>query len=115
MSEDGLKISYLDLPAKPEHLASLEIGSVVYLTGTIFTGREGLYERVVDQGQARAGAAGRAADPSAAHGRIRLRHDEFSDPSRRLGGAEPARPAAAAASSGGHARSTRPQSEADDA
>ena len=52
MSEDDLKISHLDLPAKPENLASLEIGSVVYLTGTIFTGREGLYERVVDQGQA---------------------------------------------------------------
>ncbi|MDP6687898.1 MAG: fumarate hydratase C-terminal domain-containing protein [Alphaproteobacteria bacterium] len=52
LNQDGLKIVHLDLPAGAEQLAALEIGSIVYLTGTIFTGREGLYKRVVDEGQA---------------------------------------------------------------
>ena len=52
MSQDELKIAHLDLPAGPEQLAALEIGSIVYLNGTIFTGREGLYKRVVDEGHA---------------------------------------------------------------
>ena len=52
MSQDELKIAHLDLPAGSEQLAALEIGSIVYLNGTIFTGREGLYKRVVDEGHA---------------------------------------------------------------
>ena len=52
LKQDGLKIVHLDLPAAREQLAALEIGSIVYLTGTIFTGREGLYKRVVDEGHA---------------------------------------------------------------
>ena len=52
MKQDDLKIVHLDLPAGPEQLAELELGSIVYLNGTIFTGREGLYMRVVEQGYA---------------------------------------------------------------
>ena len=39
----------LNLPATAEDIASLEIGSVVYLNGTVYTGREGVYKRVVEE------------------------------------------------------------------
>ncbi len=51
MAEE-LTVRRLTLPADPDDLAALEIGDVVYLTGTIFTGREGLYKRVVEEGHA---------------------------------------------------------------
>ena len=34
----------------PEDLAKLEAGMIVYLDGPIYTGREGLYRRVLDEG-----------------------------------------------------------------
>jgi L(+)-tartrate dehydratase beta subunit len=40
----------LQLPATTEQLRALEIGTVVYLTGRIFTGREGVYKRAVEEG-----------------------------------------------------------------
>jgi L(+)-tartrate dehydratase beta subunit len=40
----------LKLPVTPEDLAKLEAGMVVYLDGPIYTGREGLYRRVLDEG-----------------------------------------------------------------
>ncbi|MBX2823734.1 MAG: fumarate hydratase C-terminal domain-containing protein [Gammaproteobacteria bacterium] len=40
----------LDLPATPEAIAELEIGSVVYLNGIVYTAREGAYDRVLQQG-----------------------------------------------------------------
>jgi len=40
----------LKLPAQPEDIAALEIGSVVYLDGFVYTGREGVYKKVLDEG-----------------------------------------------------------------
>ncbi|MBM3531759.1 MAG: fumarate hydratase [Alphaproteobacteria bacterium] len=40
----------LKAPVQPEDLAKLEAGMVVYLDGVLYTGREGLYRRVLDEG-----------------------------------------------------------------
>ncbi|MEM9029044.1 MAG: fumarate hydratase C-terminal domain-containing protein [Pseudomonadota bacterium] len=40
----------LALPAKTEQLRELELGTVVYLTGRVFTAREGVYKRAVEDG-----------------------------------------------------------------
>lgn len=40
----------LKTPVTPDDLAKLEAGMVVYLDGPIYTGREGLYRRVLDEG-----------------------------------------------------------------
>ena len=40
----------LKLPASHEDIAALEIGSVVYLDGFVYTGREGVYRKVIDEG-----------------------------------------------------------------
>jgi L(+)-tartrate dehydratase beta subunit len=45
-----LKTVHLTLPARTEDLRKLEIGSVAYLTGRLFTGREGVYKRAVEDG-----------------------------------------------------------------
>jgi len=45
-----LKTIQLKLPASIEELAKLEIGNVVYLTGRVFTAREGVYKRAVEDG-----------------------------------------------------------------
>ena len=42
----------LTLPATTNDLAGLGIGSVVYLDGVIYTGREGVYRRVIEEGVA---------------------------------------------------------------
>ena len=42
----------LALPATTEQLAKLRIGSVVYLDGIVYTGREGVYKRVIEEGVA---------------------------------------------------------------
>ena len=44
----GLKTVDLMLPASTEALSKLEIGSVAYLTGRVFTAREGVYKRAHD-------------------------------------------------------------------
>lgn len=51
MSTSGLKTAKLTLPASTEDLAKLEIGTVVYLTGRVFTAREGVYKRAVEDGK----------------------------------------------------------------
>jgi L(+)-tartrate dehydratase beta subunit len=43
-----LKTVNLRLPAKTEDLARLELGNVVYLTGRIYTAREGVYKKAVE-------------------------------------------------------------------
>ncbi len=48
MSE--LKTIHLNLPARTEDLRRLEIGSVAYLTGRLFTAREGVYQRAIADG-----------------------------------------------------------------
>jgi L(+)-tartrate dehydratase beta subunit len=45
-----LKTVRLSLPARSEDLRALAIGSVAYLTGRLFTGREGVYKRAVEDG-----------------------------------------------------------------
>ena len=45
-----LKTAKLKLPATTEDLAALEIGTVVYLDGRLFTAREGVYQRAVEDG-----------------------------------------------------------------
>ena len=42
----------LKVPVQAQDLAGLEIGSVVYLDGVIYTGREGVYTKVLEQGVA---------------------------------------------------------------
>lgn len=41
---------HLHLPATTTELRSLELGNVVYLTGRIFTAREGVYKRAIEDG-----------------------------------------------------------------
>jgi len=41
------KIS-IDLPASPEAIAKLELGSIVYLNGLVYTAREGVYDRILN-------------------------------------------------------------------
>ena len=48
----GLKRVNLALPVKPEDIATLEIGSIVFLSGVIYTARERVYEKVMNEGQA---------------------------------------------------------------
>ena len=50
MAETGLKTVRLKLPASSADLAQLELGTVVYLDGRIFTAREGVYKRAVEEG-----------------------------------------------------------------
>ncbi|HEY1152373.1 MAG TPA: fumarate hydratase C-terminal domain-containing protein, partial [Pseudolabrys sp.] len=45
-----LKTVELKLPASTEDLRALEIGTVVYLTGRLYTAREGVYKRAVEEG-----------------------------------------------------------------
>lgn len=45
-----LKTVELKLPASTEDLRALEIGTVVYLTGRLFTAREGVYKRAIEEG-----------------------------------------------------------------
>ncbi len=45
-----LKTVHIDLPARTEDLRQLEIGSVAYLTGRVFTAREGVYKRAIGDG-----------------------------------------------------------------
>ncbi len=47
---DGLKTFHLQLPATPEDIAKLELGAAVYLSGVIYTAREGVYKRVLEDG-----------------------------------------------------------------
>lgn len=41
----------LTTPVAAEALAKLELGQVVYLDGLIYTGREGVYKRILEQGE----------------------------------------------------------------
>jgi L(+)-tartrate dehydratase beta subunit len=50
MSGEDLKTVALKLPASAAELRGLEIGSVAYLSGRLFTAREGVYKRAVEDG-----------------------------------------------------------------
>jgi len=47
----NLKQVSLNLPASPEDIAALEIGTIVYLTGVVYTAREGVYDQVLKHGR----------------------------------------------------------------
>lgn len=46
-----LKQVRLQTPVTPEALAELEIGSVAFLDGLLYTAREGVYEKVLNKGE----------------------------------------------------------------
>src|SRR5215471_12927191 len=46
----SIKTAHLELPVSTQDLRALEIGTVVYLTGRIFTAREGVYKRAIEDG-----------------------------------------------------------------
>jgi L(+)-tartrate dehydratase beta subunit len=46
-----MKTVNLTIPVKAEDLKGLEIGSVIFLNGVLYTGREGLYKRIIEQGE----------------------------------------------------------------
>jgi L(+)-tartrate dehydratase beta subunit len=46
----ALKTVHLRLPASTQDLAALDLGTVVYLTGRVYTAREGVYKRAVEDG-----------------------------------------------------------------
>jgi L(+)-tartrate dehydratase beta subunit len=46
----AIKTASLALPASTEDLRKLEIGTVVHLTGRVFTAREGVYKRAIEDG-----------------------------------------------------------------
>jgi L(+)-tartrate dehydratase beta subunit len=50
MAGSSLKTVRLNLPASTADLRALEVGSVAYLTGRVFTAREGVYKRAVEDG-----------------------------------------------------------------
>ena len=53
MAERAGKLKSLRLGTKParQELAALEIGNIVYLDGVVYTGREGVYRRAVEEGK----------------------------------------------------------------
>ena len=48
MTDAPIRTAKIELPASRETLASLELGTVVYLKGRVFTAREGVYKRAVE-------------------------------------------------------------------
>ncbi|WP_042886042.1 fumarate hydratase C-terminal domain-containing protein [Cupriavidus necator] len=48
--DDDMKVFHINVPATTEDIARLELGSAVYLTGLIYTAREGVYKKVLDEG-----------------------------------------------------------------
>ena len=46
---DEMKVFHLDLPASTEDISHLELGSAVYLHGIVYTAREGVYKKVLDE------------------------------------------------------------------
>ena len=49
-NDDDMKVFHLNLPASLEDIAKLELGAAVYLNGVVYTAREGVYKKVLDQG-----------------------------------------------------------------
>src|ERR1700756_1353702 len=50
MAESSLKTVHLELTPSAEQLRALELGSVAYLTGRVFTAREGAYKHAIEDG-----------------------------------------------------------------
>jgi L(+)-tartrate dehydratase beta subunit len=45
-----MKTVHLKMPVRVEDLEGLEVGTVIFLEGVLYTGREGLYKRLIDDG-----------------------------------------------------------------
>ena len=52
LDDVGLREVSLTTPVGDAEIRALELGDVVYLTGAVYTAREGVYRRVVEQGEA---------------------------------------------------------------
>lgn len=50
-TDDDMKVFHLKVPASSEDIAKLELGAAVYLTGVVYTAREGVYKKVLEQGE----------------------------------------------------------------
>ena len=50
-TDEDMKVFHLNLPASSEDIAKLELGAAVYLTGVVYTAREGVYKKVLEQGE----------------------------------------------------------------
>ncbi len=50
MAKEMLNEVRLDLPATPASIAKLELGSIVYLNGIVYTAREGVYDTILTHG-----------------------------------------------------------------
>lgn len=50
-AEQQFKTVRLKVPVSAEDLAGLEIGTIVYLDGVVYTGREGVYKKVLERGE----------------------------------------------------------------
>jgi L(+)-tartrate dehydratase beta subunit len=48
----GQKKVRIKVPVTPEDLVGLKIGTVVYLDGVIYTAREGVYKKIIENGEA---------------------------------------------------------------
>lgn len=46
--DDEIRVFHLNLPATTEDIAKLELGSAVYLNGLVYTAREGVYKKVLE-------------------------------------------------------------------
>jgi L(+)-tartrate dehydratase beta subunit len=51
MDTGKLRKVSLNLPASPEDIAGLRPGDVAFLSGVVYTAREGIYERVLNKGE----------------------------------------------------------------
>jgi L(+)-tartrate dehydratase beta subunit len=50
-TDEDMKVFHLNLPASSEDIARLELGAAVYLNGVVYTAREGVYKKVLEQGE----------------------------------------------------------------
>jgi L(+)-tartrate dehydratase beta subunit len=50
LERDGLRELHLSIPLQEEELEQLRLRDIVFLSGTIFTGREGVYELLFERG-----------------------------------------------------------------
>lgn len=51
MGTGSLKKINLNVPVTTEQLKDVEIGDIVYLTGVVYTAREGVYKRILEDGE----------------------------------------------------------------
>jgi len=51
MGTGSLKKINLNVPVTTEQLKDVEIGNIVYLTGVVYTAREGVYKRILEDGE----------------------------------------------------------------